>query len=404
MQFQYTVSTKSGEIQKGVSEAIDKHSLIEKLKDQDLIVLSIAEKKRGFELTNIEIRWGRITGLDKLLFAKHLATMIKSGLSLTESLEIAIDQASTSKMKRVLKDILASVNNGNSLASSLSRHPKVFSPVFINMVNVGERGGTLAENLDYLAVQLEKDYDLKRKVKSAMLYPIIVITATLILGIALAIFILPRLVKLFTSLKIELPITTKVFLAVANFLVSYGIYLLICLIILAILIRILAKAKRSKHFFHHLYLKLPVIKKLSYHINLARFSRILGTLLKSGVPIIESLEITATTLGNAVYQKEVEKAIQGVKKGQSLASVLMPEEKYFPKIVTRMINVGEKTGNLDEILFYLARFYEDEVDNATKNLSTTLEPVLLIFIGVAIGFIGIAIISPIYQLSGSLKR
>lgn len=404
MQFQYTVSTKSGEIKNGVMEAIDKQSLIDKLKAKDLLVLSVIEKKRGVGLANIEISWGRISGLDRLLFAKHLATMIKSGLSLTESLEIAIDQASSSKMKKTLKDVLASVNNGKSLSSSLSRHPKVFSPVFINMVNVGEKGGTLSENLEYLSVQLEKDYDLKRKVKGAMLYPIIVISATVILGVALAIFILPRLVKLFTSLKMELPITTRVFLAVANFLVSYGLYLLVGLIILAILIRILVKAKWSKPFFHRLYLKLPVVKKLSHQINLARFSRILGTLLKSGVPIIESLEITATTLGNSVYQRKIEEATQGVKKGKSLASTLLPQEKYFPKIVSHMISVGEKSGNLEEILFYLARFYEDEVDNATRNLSTTLEPILLIFIGVAIGFIGVAIISPIYQISGSLKR
>lgn len=404
MQFQYTVSTKSGEIKNGVMEAIDKQSLIDKLKAKDLLVLSVIEKKRSVGLANIEISWGRISGLDRLLFAKHLATMIKSGLSLTESLEIAIDQASSSKMKKTLKDVLASVNNGKSLSSSLSRHPKVFSPVFINMVNVGEKGGTLSENLEYLSVQLEKDYDLKRKVKGAMLYPIIVISATVILGVALAIFILPKLVKLFTSLKMELPITTRVFLAVANFLVSYGLYLLVGLIILAILIRILVKAKWSKPFFHRLYLKLPVVKKLSHQINLARFSRILGTLLKSGVPIIESLEITATTLGNSVYQRKIEEATQGVKKGKSLASTLLPQEKYFPKIVSHMISVGEKSGNLEEILFYLARFYEDEVDNATRNLSTTLEPILLIFIGVAIGFIGVAIISPIYQISGSLKR
>jgi len=403
MQFQYTVSTKTGEVKKGFGEATDKESMVEKLRDQNFFVLSVTERRKGLKLSHIKISWGRITGLDKLLFAKHLATMIKSGLSLTESLEIAIDQAST-KMKKVLKDVLSSVNNGKSLSSSLSRHSKVFSPVFINMVNVGEKGGTLAENLEYLSVQLEKDYDLKRKVKGAMLYPIIVISATVILGVALSIFILPRLVKLFTSLKVELPIMTKIFLAIANFLVGYGLYLLAGLVVLIILVRILIRAKWSKQFFHRLYLKVPVVKRLIYHINLARFSRILGTLLKSGVPIIESLEITASTLGNSVYQKHIEIATQGVKKGKSLSSVLQPYEKYFPKITTRMISVGEKSGNLDEILFYLARFYEDEVDNATKNLSTTLEPLLLILIGLVIGFIGVAIISPIYQLSGSLKR
>lgn len=404
MQFQYTVSTPSGEIKKGVAEAIDKEGLINKLKSQDLSVLSVIEKKRGLTSSNLEIGLGRVSGLDKLLFAKHLATMIKSGLTLTESLEIAIDQSSSSKMRKVLKNVLERVNNGKSFASSLSKYPKVFSPVFINMIKVGEKGGTLSENLEYLSLQLEKDYDLKRRVKGAMLYPAIVLTATITLGIALSIFILPKLVNLFKSLKVELPLVSKIFLAMANFLVHYGLYLIIALAVLSVLTRILIKARNLRPFFHRFYLKLPIVKKISQSVNLARFARILGSLLKSGVPIIESLEITATTLDNALYQKQIGIATAGVKRGESLASMLTPAEKYFPKIVSRMINVGEKTGNLEETLFYLARFYEEEVNNITRNLSTTLEPVLLIIIGLVIGFIGIAIISPIYQISGSLRK
>lgn len=404
MKFVYTASTKKGEIKEGEIEASSKENVVSKLKSKGLLLLSVEEEGKAKDLKHMEISFGGITNLNRLMFIKHLVVMIKSGLSLTESLEIAIDQTSSAKMKNVLKNVLERINNGQSFSDSLSFHKKYFSPIVINMIRAGEASGTLSENLEYLGVQLEKEYDLKKKIKGAMTYPIVVLVATFSLGIGLSIFILPKLVKLFKGLNIKLPVLTRIFLGLAEFLVSYGIFLLIGLVILIVLIRILTKWHKTKIFFHKIYLRTPIIKKLSQNTNLARFCRTLGSLLKSGLAINEALEISASVMGNVVFQNKIDEANQGIKKGNSLASQLALEEKLFPRIVSRMILVGEKSGRLEETLFYLAHFYEEEVDNQTKNLSTIIEPVLLVIIGLVIGFIGISIITPIYQISGSLSR
>lgn len=404
MQFKYTVSTRAGQAKKGVLDAPNLGEATRILREDGFFVLSVIEKRRGFNFKSIEYEFSRVKTIDKVIFAKHLSVMIKAGLPLVESLTVIRDQSSSIKMKKVVEGVLESINSGQSFAQSLARYPKFFSPLFINMVKVGEASGTLDSNLEYLASELEKDYEMRKKVKGAMLYPIIVLTATFLLGAGLSIFILPKLVKLFTNLKIKLPLITKIFLDIAGFFAKYGVYIFLGVIAAAVLLRFLSKNKKIKPFFHSLSLKMPFFHRLVQNVNLARFTRILGTLLRSGLPIIDSLEITSQTMSNVIYQDKLVAAVKESQKGRTLASVLMREEKYFPKIVSRMINVGEKTGKLEETLMYLAKFYEEEVDNETKNLATVIEPVLLIVIGVILGGLAIAIITPIYQISGSLSR
>jgi len=404
MQFKYNVSTQEGQVKSGFLEAPNREEAAKTLREKNFFILSVTEKRKSFDLKNLEYEFGRIKTIDKVIFVKHLSVMIKAGLPLLDALTVIRDQTSSAKMKGTMDSIVRDINRGQSFAQSLSRFSRVFSPLFVNMIRVGEASGTLDQNLEYLASELEKEYELKKKVKGAMLYPIIVLTATFLLGAALSIFILPKLVKLFTNLKIELPFITRVFLAVADFFAHYGVYVFLGVIGLAIGLRFISKTKKAKPFFHHLYLGAPFFHKLAQNVNLARFSRILGILLKSGLPIAESLEITSQTIDNVIYQKILRYSLDEIKKGSSLAKALAGEEKHFPKIVSRMINVGERTGKLDETLIYLAKFYEEEVDDATKNLATVIEPVLLIFIGVILGGLAIAIITPIYQISGSLRR
>jgi len=407
MEYQYIATTSSGKLKKGTLEVSTKEKVREYLQQQNLVIISIQAKEkrsaRKSKLLSMNISWGKSFLLEKIMLARQLAVMLKAGLSLIEALASVKDQASSKRMKEIIEQVADRVNNGQTLAVSLEQYPKVFSGIFVGMVRVGEASGTLERNLDYIAEELEKDYELLRKVRSAMLYPVIVLSATFLLGIGMTIFILPKMVDMFNTFRLELPLATQIFLGIANFLVDYGLYVLVGLAVVAVLFRILLKMKVTRPFFHSIYLQLPIISKLLRNINLARLSRVLSTLLRSGVTINEGLVITAKVVGNVQYQQELKKAVTFVKRGKTLAAALA-HEKYIPPMVNKMISVGEKTGKLEESLAYLADFYEEEVNNTTKNLATVVEPILLIVIGIILGFLAVAIISPIYQFTGSLSR
>ncbi|MDP2672093.1 MAG: type II secretion system F family protein [Candidatus Daviesbacteria bacterium] len=407
MEYQYIATTEDGKLKRGSYDSSSKDKVREYLMQQNLKVVSIhgkqsADKKKA-GLLGASIGGRKAALIDKIIVAKHLAIMLRAGMALNEALENVSDQATSKKMKAVINQITIDVNNGKTLASSLAMYPKIFSGIFIGMVKVGEASGTLERNLEYIAGELEKDYELTRKVKAAMLYPVIVLSATVIMGTGLTIFILPKIVDMFSTFKLDLPLTTEIFLSVANFLVDYGIYVLIVIVVGLILLRIMSKAKKFKPFFHKVYLKIPIFKKIIKDLNLARMNRSLSILLKSGVTINESLEIATMAVGNVQYENILRDSMAKVKKGTPLATALSHEE-YVPSMVNQMIAIGEKTGKLEESLFYLADFYEEEVDNTTKNISTVIEPILLIVIGVVLGFLAVAIISPIYQFTGQLQR
>jgi len=353
----------------------------------------------------MEISLGGIKFIDKVLLARHLAIMMKAGVNLAEALDVLTEQATHPKLRRILKEVTAKVLSGNTLSQSLGEHPKVFSDLFINMVRIGETSGTLAENLEYLATELEKSFELKKKIKGAAIYPIIILLVTLGLGFILVYFILPQMMKLFESLTMDLPVTTKVLIATARFMENNGTAVGIGLIVLLVVFIILMKQKFFHHLMHRLLLHIPVISKIIIQFNLANLYRTLGILLKSGVPVLEALKISSGVLGNYVYNNELSKLALEVEKGLSLSeSFLNRSSKLFPPIATRLLGVGEKTGELDNSLNYLGEFYGREVDNITKNMATIIEPVLLVGIGLIVGFVAVSIIQPIYQISGGIKR
>ncbi len=353
-------------------------------------------KKRQF---NINI--GRISLIDKALFTKHLAVMLGAGLTINEALDVTADEA-VGKFKIVLEDMKEQVIAGKSLADTMQAHAKVFSELYISIVRVGEKSGTLVESLNQLAVQLEKEHQLRNTITQAMLYPIIVLIAIILVGGGISIFVLPKLQSMFDVFQGELPLATKILLWIVDVLINYGIYIFFGSIILIIFLIWFLRLKSIKPYWHALLLKIPIIKPIIKNINLARFNRGLGTLLKSGLPITESLHIVANTMDNEVYKKSINEVLAGIKEGNSMNSLMRPMDKVFPKITSRMIDVGEKSGKLEEVLIFLAKFYESEVDKSSKNLSTTLEPVLLIIIGLIVGFVVIAIITPIYQLTSTI--
>lgn len=342
---------------------------------------------------------------EKLFFAKHLSTMIKAGIPIGEALESLADQSKKAGMKKVLGQVYEKVKNGSSLAGALEEFPGVFDSFFISLVKVGEESGTLEESMDFLAKQLAKDYSLRQKIQGAMMYPGIVLAATFVMGGFISLFVLPQLVGFFDAFEFELPLATKLLLIIATVMQKYGILIFSSFFALFTIGGILVRNPLVKPIWHSFLLKIPLIGQMLQYGQLARFSRNFGVLIQSGLPIQRSLEVTALTLSNVQFQSHVTEMSETLNKGTSINDILT-KNKYseFPDLVTKMIAVGEKTGKLDDTLVYLGDFYEEEIDSISKNLTTTLEPILLLGIGIVVAFVAFAIISPIYELTGSIRR
>ncbi|MFA7245252.1 MAG: type II secretion system F family protein [Candidatus Magasanikbacteria bacterium] len=338
----------------------------------------------------------------KALLAKNLSVMQKAGIDIVESLSIIIE-SSQGRMKKILEDILLSLRSGNTLAESFARHSNVFSGIFISSIYAGEKSGSLADNLENLSITLQKEKQLLDKIKGAMFYPAIVLVASFGLALVMSFVILPKIVPLFEGLRMELPWTTRALMSFSNFINDHKVILSWSIFIFITAFIILVKQKFSHPVTHYILLKFPIISRLVRNTNLSRFSRIFGSLLRSGLSIDEALSVTEKSLDNYYYKKAIRDVLARIKKGVKASESLKAHSKYFPKMVSRMVYVGEESGKMEDTLLYMADFYEDEVDNSTKSLSTALEPILLLFIGVVVGFLAISIITPIYNVTGNIK-
>lgn len=345
----------------------------------------------------------RVPFSEKFLFAKNLALMIKAGLPLREAVATIQEQSRNKTFKKILDDVIKSIDNGQPLAQGLSRHPSVFDNIFINMIRIGEESGTLEENLGHLISHLEKSQILRRKVQAAMLYPSIIFTALFGLSLGIIFFVLPKIIPVFKALNIKLPLATRILIRFIEIVQNYGLFIILGIFGLVVIFFLLLRLPSVKFLFHKLILKIPIAGTISKNVNISNFARTLGILLRSGIAVVTALDITRTTLGNLVYQKELENLSSEVQKGKSISDYLRKKEKIFPLMVSRTIRVGEKTGNLEETLLYVGEFYEAEVDKSVKNLSTILEPILLVLIGLVVGFIALAIITPIYEITRGLR-
>ncbi|MBD3208666.1 MAG: hypothetical protein GF370_04420 [Candidatus Nealsonbacteria bacterium] len=404
MKFRYTVKNFKGESKSGTVEAANKREAQELLLAQDLIITSLSPLKKKWTERDFNISFGSSVSLmDKILFARHLTIMIKGGVSLRSALVTIREQVDNPKFAKVLDDIIASVENGQPLAKALSRHPKIFDGFYVNMIKIGEESGSLRENLEHLASHLERVYELNSKIKGAMIYPIIILTAVTVMSVGITLFVLPKIMPLFRVFDITLPLATRILIAITEFLQNYGLFLLVGGLLAGVASYFLSKIYSVKFFLHRIKLNLPIFGSLHRDISLAYFAQNLGTLLRSGVPVVSALDITQATIGNLLYKKELAALIEGVKKGRPISDCLEGNRSLFPVMIARMIAVGEKTGNLEETLLYMSEFYGEEVIKATDNLSTILEPALMIAIGLVVGFVALAIISPIYELTSGLQ-
>ena len=342
-----------------------------------------------------------ISRKDVTFFTKNFSVMLGAGLTVVEALTVSEEQ-SGSRLRKVLKHIHQYVEQGNSLADGFKRYHRQFSPVFVDVIRNGELSGNLARNMRQLANQLADDLDLRRKIRSAMIYPMIIVVGLVVLGSVLSLFVLPRFTRLFSSLDIPLPLMTQYTLLIAGWMSHYWWGLLIGLAITTVLLRLLLMIHAIKTIWHAVWLRLPVMRGITQSVNLARFAGTLGSLLSSGVPIAESLHSVVHASNNVVYQNAIRTALRSVEQGNTLSGVLANYPVLFPALVVRMVAVGERTGQLADILLYIGKYYEGEVDTATKQLGVLIEPVLLILIGLAVLGVGLAVITPIYEFTASV--
>lgn len=354
------------------------------------------------DIFSMEINVSGFNLTQKALFAKNMAVMIKSGLTISEALEITADSLS-GKFKKVIERIQTSVQAGNTFSDSLAEYPKVFPPLFISSVRAGESSGSLEENLEHAAEQMRKEKELSAKIRGAMMYPIIVLIAAFGLGLAISFFVLPQITPLFQGLNVKLPFTTRALISFSNFVKTNGIELFAAIVGVVIVFLYVVRQSFSHPVTHWLLIKLPIVKPLVRNANIARFCRTLGTLLKSGLTLSEATAVTQTSLDNYYFKRALLNINSHLGSGTPLSVHLKEYESLFPKLVTRMIHVGEETGRLEESLYYLAGFYEEEVDNDAKTMATAIEPVLLIGIGLVVGFLAMSIIAPIYSITGNVK-
>jgi type IV pilus assembly protein PilC len=361
-------------------------------------------KPKPFENLFKDFSFGKLSLKEQAFFAKRLSFLIRAGVPLLDAIHMIREQTKAKKQQKVFDSVINDISNGQSLAASLGKFKNVFGDFAINMIAVGEETGVLSENLAYLANELKKRQELKRKVIGALVYPIFISIATFGLTALLTAFIFPKIMPIFTSLNVELPVTTRLMIWVSDFLRHWG-WLVILLLILFVFAFILTLKKSDKfHFvFDRNVLRIPFVGNMIRNYNLANISRTLGLLLNGGMTLTEAIPITSRSTGNLVYKDEFQKLSSVVDRGEKLSSHLAIDRKLFPDILAQIVSVGERSGNLAETLGYLSDLYEAEVEDSTKNLSSLIEPILMIFMGLIVGFVAISVITPIYGITQHLS-
>ncbi len=349
----------------------------------------------------VNVHLTRISLIDKIFFIDHLQTMLHAGLSLTESLAILEKETENKKFKITIEQVRAEVEQGKQLSEALAPHTKLFDSMYVKMIASGEAAGTLEESLGHIVTQMKKQQTLNSSVKGAMIYPSIIILAIIVVGILMTTVVLPKLITLFDQFGSDLPIATKVLVAITKFMsnpINVAIMFLVLIGIIVVFIVFLKKSPGFKKAIHSLNLKLPIIGKVIQHINLARFSLTLSSLLKSTIPIIDAVDISAETCSNVLFKNTLHETATRLKKGEPMSQVLNSYEKLYPPMVTEMIMVGERTGEVDRLLSELAEFYSTEVDRTMKNFSTVIEPIIIIILGLVVAGVAVAVIMPMFTL------
>jgi len=362
------------------------------------------EKKKNILSLNLDFfdKFFKVPLTEKLFFTKNLGVMIKTGVSLPRSFQILSNQAKNSQFKKALKTISEKISKGKSLSESLSLFPNIFSSLYVETLKAGEETGSLEESLKILDNQMQREHDLKSKIKTAMAYPMIVLVMTMLIGVFMMFFAVPNLRIAFEELNVQLPLTTKIFLSSADFLIKNWLGSVIFLSIFVIILISYLKTEKGKRLKSSLLLKIPIISKINKGSNSSLALMILSSLLRAGVPVVRALEITSGALSNFYFKESLIKASEIVEKGGKISESLNPYKDLYSPMVLEMMEIGEETGETSEILKSLADFYEEEVTASLERLSSTMEPFLILVIGVVVGFFAISMLQPIFNITKGL--
>ena len=406
MRFKYKAIKKNGEIYESFLDAKAESDVYTFLKSNEETLVYVEESKDLSFIDNlnsfVERFFGGVKEDDKISFANNLGSMIEAGLPVSRALDVIERQSKNKKFKYIVKDINTSLKKGKTLSSGLEVYPKVFSNIFVSMVRAGEESGNLSDSLKLVSTQLGKAHKLKKKIHGAMLYPAIVLSAMVVVGILMLVFIVPTLTATFDELKVELPKSTQTIIFISDLLKNHFFSSLFIIILLATALIYWKKTPKGIRIFDRLYLKIPIIGRLVIETNTARTARTLSSLLTSGVEVVHSMEITAEVVQNIYFKEVLTEASKKIQKGSTMSDIFKESEHLFPPMINEMMAVGEETGKLPELLMKVALFYEDDIEEQTKNMSTIIEPFLMVIIGIVVGFFAVSMITPMYSLTNGL--
>ncbi len=405
MLFSYKAKSKNGQIIEGTLEAADRFALSRELRKRGDFPISINEQGKGsFDLMLfLNNLFSKVSVAEQILFVNNLSGMLRAGLSVVRALSVLKKQTKNNSLLKILDGLDAEINAGGTLSSGLSKFPDVFSKLFISMTKAGEESGNLAGALAEIGGNLEKAHSLTKKIKGALMYPGVIFSAMIVIGILMFAFVVPTLAKTFAELGVELPTATKMIVFLGNFFSNNLILSFVVLVALAFGLRFLFKAPFMAKYIDYIIIRLPVIGNLAKELNTARTARTMASLLLSGVSITRAIEITEDVVQNMYYKKVLREAKESIEKGAPFSVVFIDNPQLYPIMMAEMIQVGEETGKLSDMLLQVALFYEEEIENKTKNLSTIIEPILMIVIGGGVGFFAISMISPLYSILDSIQ-
>jgi len=404
--FNYDATNKQGRHQIGTVEAEDRDNAIKQLGKQGLVPSSI-KKEGGFDPNNIKIPFlsrKKIKSKDLVIFTRQLSTMVNAGVPLVRSLVTLREQTESVILKEVVNDLAKDVESGHTLTEAMTKHPEVFSSIYTNMVAAGEAGGILDDILKRLAMQQEKDDSIKKKIKSASIYPMVLLVITVVAFFGLMLFIVPQIGGLIKDVGGEdatLPFYTEAMLNFSDFAIKFWYIFVIVIFAAVFIFRRWVKTKRGRRAFHKFLLRVPVIKTVITKVAIARFSRIFASLMGAGVGVLDTIRVTARAIGNVVIEEELLAAADEVKNGKQLSEPLS-ESSVFPPIVAQMLAVGEETGQMDTVLVKVADFYEEEVDAVIDGLSSIIEPIMIVVLGGMVGLVALSVMGPLSSISQNI--
>ena len=402
-EFSYIAIGRDGHKEANTITAVNSIAAGHLLKDLGLLPTHIEQKSSNKINLSLLDNLSTISLKEKIVFIENLAIMLKAGIAVVRALKILAKQTKNPRFHRIIEDIYSQVEQGKGLGEALDKYPNVFSNIFISMIKVGELSGNLDKSLEYLSVQLEREADLKSKVRGAMIYPSVIMGAMIIIGVLMSIFVLPKLTSVFKDFDTQLPLATRIVVAISDFMSGHAFLAIGGLVAVVVLIGIVLRTPAGQRAFDWFLLHFMVINPIVKKINLARFARILSSLLKSSIPIVEALAVAGNSLGNVYFRELILQSSLDVKVGKALSESLEKDTRLFPVLIIQMLQVGEESGTVDNILEQLAVHFEAEIDTTLKNMSSIIEPLLLLFIGGVVGVLALALIQPIYSISQNIS-